>query len=335
MSPFITAITLASLLVLLQALLSMRASSETRHIYTYLLNDARERAHRSFTVIVPLGRKAETIYPLLDHLCALHYKKLQVIVLVKQTAGSRAIPELRAYRRRNKMLALRIVQYKKNTTPQVLAGRYATGDYIMTMNPGERLNQRFFIAASQILVTTNTEALAVREVVHAARSFKHAFWALTSLTRATRQSLPGASTHAARVIVSRQAMKAGREIQPTSYLSDQFYISLPNDSEAPEPTKTGLASVLVLGALIAAGYVFMTVVSGVLTAGIYGLLFALLPVVTAVIAMMSLKGYTALDYINLVLFIPLSPLYALGQIVSRSSKAIATVSQRQRVSARR
>ena len=103
LNDFMWVIIAAVVLGLFQFLLGGKRSQQVRQVYAYLLRDARRRAQQPITVVVYLERRAETIMPLLTHLTSLQYEKLQVLVVVKQTAGSKAVAELQRYRRRQTM----------------------------------------------------------------------------------------------------------------------------------------------------------------------------------------------------------------------------------------
>ena len=105
------------------------------------------RKRHSFTVVVDLAKRADTIVPLFDHLAIQSWPKLEVIILVRHTAGARAVKQLREYRRIYPF-KLRIVMHKKGLTIPNVISRYSTSDLIVQLNAHDRIGQDFFAIAS-------------------------------------------------------------------------------------------------------------------------------------------------------------------------------------------
>ena len=147
MNPTVVTITIIMVFVLILQLwidrLRMRQLPKVR------LQHSDEIAPKhKISVIVPLSRRAESLFETLDHLRAQNYEQLEVVVVVRQTAGKNAANTLRRYRRKHADLSLRIVKHKKGMDSRVLASRYARGEVVMELEPSYRLSPGFFAQSS-------------------------------------------------------------------------------------------------------------------------------------------------------------------------------------------
>jgi hypothetical protein len=102
-SSFVTPTSIVALFIVVVTLL-LRLFMDARDIQAdakiaqNLRNLGRKHAQQKVTVVVELGKRADSITPLLDHLFSSPYKKLEVIVLIKHTAGKNAKRQLELYR---------------------------------------------------------------------------------------------------------------------------------------------------------------------------------------------------------------------------------------------
>lgn len=140
-----------ALLLLAVVLLQAHGNQQSRKLKRtrqLILQFARTHAAKKVTVAVELTRRADTILPMLDHLYEHDYRKLEIIVIIKQTAGSKARSALDSYRRKNQRKGLRIISHRKGLTPQLILRRYASGDLVVHLEPSDRLSPDFFPVAS-------------------------------------------------------------------------------------------------------------------------------------------------------------------------------------------
>lgn len=105
-----------------------------------LLAIAKKRANKPFSIIVSLARKADTLFPLLDNLRQQHYPLLQVVIITKQMAGKNAKRDIALYAKQNDMNIV-VITHRANMTMMDVAEKYATGTYIVGMEPHERFSK--------------------------------------------------------------------------------------------------------------------------------------------------------------------------------------------------
>jgi hypothetical protein len=141
------AIIIATLLVafvVVRVISDFRGVRQSRQVYEKLLQIGKIHSQQSFTVLIELSRKAETIFSLLDSLYAQNYPTLQVIVVVKPPARAAARVKLAAYKRQHKLSHFKVVDYVKGRTMARLLKRYATGDIVINLHADEKLSPNFF-----------------------------------------------------------------------------------------------------------------------------------------------------------------------------------------------
>ncbi len=315
MTWFILPIFIAAVTSVLQIVISFINSRQVGRVYKYLINDARQRSRRSFTVIVTLSRRADTIMPLLDHMRALNYAKLQVVVVVKQTAGSRAQRSLEAYRRRTG-LKLTIVKYRRGLTPAVLAGRYVTGDYVMQIDGTDRLSSRFFDLVSQVLYSTRASTLVIRNHLRPRQTFLQAATSITYLFNGLGLVI-GINRDKRRqhVIVRRKLLADGKDFKARPYLAEQVHVDVSASQVKLALSPIYLSVSAVIGLLMVVSYYLIGRLAGPYEAGIFGIAALITIAICVVVLMASLRGYKLVDYINMVLFVPLLPIYAIYKLL--------------------
>jgi|GEM_PF-1193914 len=309
----------AIFLVLFMYGLGARGSLQTRRVHAFLLRSARQRAQQTFSIVVPLERRAGVLYPLLEHLRAHNYPKLQVVVLVKRTAGRRAQAELEAYRRATRYPRLKLVQYTRGMTDAVIAERCATGKYILTLSVHDRLSPHFLRRVSYVLATLNPEALAIREVIRPVRTFERALHSIDSLLKVNGALSVGGPLPEARIMMRRQALRRGIVAHPDVFAPHQFYLYTKQPQGAQfswRPSWRLLAVLVLCGTIWALGGAYLwqrdQLMAQVAMVGVVGVLELMLWM-----CLLQARGYRSIDHLNLMLFLPLAPLYALGSMLRR------------------
>lgn len=300
-----TAVLLGSFL-LLQLVVDGRRSGRTMRVKRHLLVLARKQHAKSVSVVVELRRSATTILPFLDYLYEQDYAKLEVIVVVKQTAGSKARTTLENYRRRNKQAKLRIIKHRKGMGPERIASTYASNELIMWLNGSEKLSKDFFTEASLEFVDPKLMALQPRTHIALDNTLITAFRSLFSLwinyARILRGSLKLDAAPMAGVVYRRQAVKK-EFVQTADYSSSVAVAGVYQPIKAT--TRHRLAELAVLAGLavaISAAYLFMPhdqfVFFLAISAGLYCLVCWLW--------IIGVAEYSVLSRINLVLVTPFS-----------------------------
>jgi len=137
-------VSLLGLFVAIQITVDSVDIKATKRIYKQLIQVGKKHSKKTFTVVVTLNKRAESISQLLDHVYGLGYENLQVIVIVKHTAGRNARAKLTSMRRKHQWQNLYVIGHKKGQSDQILVRRYSKGDLIIELLPSSRLNSTFF-----------------------------------------------------------------------------------------------------------------------------------------------------------------------------------------------
>lgn len=133
------------------------------------------------TVLIDLNRSAEAIYPLIDHLYGQDYKNLEVIIIIKHTAGKYAQTKLAAYRRTNKLKQLKLAKHTKGMTNDTFIRNKATGELIMTLSIHDRLSPNFFKNVALEALDSTATVIAPRQHIAIDTSFASAQQASTGI----------------------------------------------------------------------------------------------------------------------------------------------------------
>jgi hypothetical protein len=321
--------------LLLHMMLGFRSSQQTRAVQAYMLQEGRRRTRQSFTVMLTLDRRADTILPLLDHLRSNGYPKLQVVIMIKQTAGSKAQATLASYKRKHQLKDWRIVSHRRGMTLDSAAQRYATGKYVMTLQANSRVDEHFFDRLSRALVATKAPVMMIRSLVRPVGTFAMAILSIGTVIRATTRQLLGrpymVDSLTEGVVIDRQSLRDDTVLTTRPFLTDQLYIdSTATVAAKPYVGARGLAGLSITAVIVGAflTWLWLTVTSS--EAWLWtGLLTAV--AITVVISLqLSNKGYRAIDILNTALFIPIAPVYGLLRFIAYLiGQAIAARRQRQ------
>lgn len=306
---------IAALTLIILFVVSFNNSRQVKSVYDYLIKDARKKSRRSFTIVTTLTRRVEAVTPLLDHLKQYKYKKLQVIVIVKQTAGSNAKRSLEAYRRRSG-LSLTIVKHRRGLSYETTVERYATGDYAMQIDNNDRLSDRFFDLASQILYSTNIGALSIRNHLRPRRTFLQAAWSLVYLFNGVGMVLGlNRNKKYQHVIVKRKLIISGKSVDARLYLAEQLYVDVTINAVKPDLSPVYMSAATIIGTLLAVSYYLITRLAGPYESGVFGTVVLITLAACVITIMTSLRGFKLIDYINMLLFVPLLPIFAINKIL--------------------
>ena len=136
--------------------------SQSNNIYRALINLGKKHALKSFSIMIELDRKADFILPLLDQLRDQNYKKLELIVIIKHTAGKNARSTIMSYGRKNPSIKIRTVKHiaKQKISDAILHS--AINPYVMVMSPAFQLSKDFFINASLDIMAQKPDVLTIK-----------------------------------------------------------------------------------------------------------------------------------------------------------------------------
>jgi hypothetical protein len=116
------------------------------------------------SIVIELDRSPRNLPPLLDHLSSLN-GTIDVIVIVKRSAGTTAAKQIRNLRTVYPNLSIRTVMYRKGLNAKTIAKRHARQPLIMWMKPDERMEGDFIRLANRHFDNPAIQAVAVNEYV--------------------------------------------------------------------------------------------------------------------------------------------------------------------------
>jgi hypothetical protein len=303
-----------------------RAISRTNALNRQLIKASRARLKTGVSVIIELGRKADSIMPLLDHLSDQSYKKLETIIVIKQTAGKNARPALNHYKRAHPELHIRLVSFKAGLTLHEIVRRFSTKPLVITLSADQTLSRHFFSHISVDYALEHPDRIIPRHFGKLDNRLRTAFTANTmrnSLHAAatSQKILPG-------IIYKRASLLRAPKVERIEF-SPSAYIVTP----APSTKSSLLAG---LSTIRLRWFNVLTLIVAVL-----GLIYvsislepsdrlALLGLIIGVYALMyitnliGLKAYSLVEKISLAL---LSPIFMLYQVLSYSWSSVLALSR--------
>jgi hypothetical protein len=137
---------------------AVRAAGKLNRLF---IQSGKRQAQRSVSVILHLDKRAESIIPLLDQLFGQGYSKLEVIIVIKQTAGKNARTSLTSYKKTNQA-NIRLVTYRAGLSDKDVTSRYVTSEFIMRLLPDMTLSKQFFINISFDYLLTRADGIIPR-----------------------------------------------------------------------------------------------------------------------------------------------------------------------------
>lgn len=292
------------------------------------------------SVIIELKRSAETIFPLLDHLYNHHYENLEVIVLIKHTAGKSAQPKLHAYRPKHQTKNLKLVKHHKGMTCETVIRRNATGDLVLPLSSNHLLSRLFFSRIALLFLDDNITVVKAQQKTRVGMSFASAHDATLSIWRSafekftTQQKVRGVHLG---YIYRRTAMLAQTDASIARPYTASHAVTITDrpyetwreihaTNAAPTPSRSliiawSIASGGLIGVILLANYN-------------YALVSQLLFVSYVILFSLFLSGsynYSTIDKITLLLFAPLSIFSYLFTravaLVTRSYRMVGTMAR--------
>lgn len=137
-----------------------KAVRRSRRLFRQLIASGKHSSLRPVSVIIELTRSANSITPLLDHLFKQKYSHLEVVIVIKHTAGKNARKELESYRRKQRVSGLRLVKHAKGLTMQQIIRRYTNGELLLQLTKDDRLSDNFFSDISLDYLLSSTGVIA-------------------------------------------------------------------------------------------------------------------------------------------------------------------------------
>jgi len=295
-----------------QIVADARRAIASRRLYAQLFAQLRQQQAKPVTVIIELRRAAETILPLLDHLREQKYAKLTVIVMIRQTAGSRAQTKLATYRRTAVYSQLRLVKHRKGMTILSVVGRYAPRGLVMQLGAGDRVGRDFFQQVSFHFADAQVGAVVPRAQTLLTTSLGSAFQAVIAVWLDLKKSLvtqPPVDSTIRPGVVYRTASFLNKKLAASQAVYSQTayvtHLPLPRMTVAMTRVASPVMAVWLIAAVIA-----LSVYGFVATDGTLGFFLLAVYCVLLSVRLSAIKGYSLLDKLTILLFGPLSlPLF--------------------------
>ncbi len=309
-------ILLFALVVCVRFIIDMKEVVAARRLRGQVARYVREQNIPTVSVIIELDRRAETIMPLIDHLYEHNYPGLEVVIIVKHTAGKNAQPKLACYRRKEQCKNLKIIKHTKGLTQATIVRRYTTGSLIMRLAPEDRLLKGFFADVALEFLDENITVVQPRR--HSAinstlLSAMHATLAIWHHMGATlRKRVPVKSSLESGLVYRRQALIEATELRSVYSLWAAIQVK-PQPSWAMlgrrvqctviNSTNMYTRWAMVAGLVAVIGLAILFWNQDLL---LLGYIILLSFCIVYVLSMISVKGYSLPQKLSLLLFVPFS-----------------------------
>ena len=293
--------------VCMKIFFDIKETVSSRNLYRKLVAKGRKVNQRSASVIIELNQRAETIMPLIKHLYNQKYSKLEVIVIVKQTAGAKAQSRLVSFRRKHHLKNLRIIKHKKGLTVSAVVDKYASGAFIIQLLTGDRLSKNFFSNLSLDALDLDSAVIIPRQQLRLSNNLSRALRVHINVWQNLLSRLKPSDAPrklASGIVYQKKSLTSDRNTKITTKTSNRLYVmrqlSVPQISH---PWKE--RSIFLTTTSVIVGLIVLLLLADASERVILIIFLAGLYVVTYSVFQLSLKGYSWLDKLSLVLLAPL------------------------------
>jgi hypothetical protein len=312
----IGAVVIACLCIVAQIVADVRRVAASRRLYGELFTQLRRQQAKPVTVVIDLRRAAETILPLLNHLQQQKYAKLTVIVILRQTAGSRAQAKLATYRRTKHYPQLRLVKHRKGMTILSVVRRYAPRGLVTQLTASDRVGRDFFFQASLQFADVRVGAVLPRIQMILTTRLSSAFQAVTFVWNDFKKSLmtplPLDETIQPGAIYRVKALLGGTLPTTRTIYSQTIYLHRQPHTNFLEESAAGFGQLHAKTSWLIVVFALLCLYSAVVSGGTLGYFLLALYCLLFGFRLGAIKGYSPLDKLTLVLFSPLSVLFFVG-----------------------
>jgi hypothetical protein len=297
---------------------AVRAAGKLNRLF---IQSGKRQAQRSVSVILHLDKRAESITPLLDHLFGQGYAKLEVIIVIKQTAGKNARTQLTSYKKASQA-NMRLVTYRAGFSDKDVISHYATSEFVMRLLPDMTLSKQFFTNISFDYLLTRADGIIPRSYTRLDNTIKKAI-ASDKRTLIPQSSVDLIVITPGVVYKRRSLLKFPKHpsIVPSqaAFILDSGKLALEG---RPRVRLVWLIALVVIHAALATYIVTLDWSERLLLLAVYLGALAFL----YISSLLNLKAYSPLEKVSLIL---LSPIF----LVSRTATYIAALgSPRQKYS---
>ena len=272
-----------------------------------LLTLGKKHSERSITVILKAaGSKPDTI-ALLDHLRRQSYTNLQILVIPRSRTNKRAVAYLQTYRREHSTMNLRIVTTKARITDQTIISRYVRTDLSCYMAVTDRLPHGFFERVSYEFTDPTLAQLQVPYLPRPNRSIASLAYTWQTIRHITIASLLSKTPNIERTMSIMLRSAQAQSKQTPAHLARQARLSfgLMMDVSSRKNDSLMTAANIAIAALLVAGFIVIRSSDWFTTAVVLTAIY----IITNILWMLPLRGYTPYQRFLLILGLPFSIFY--------------------------
>lgn len=329
----IIAVVILATIVTLRIVRDSKYTAKSNQLHHALIDLGKKHAKKSFSVIIALDKKADSIIPLLNHLYAQNYPKLEVIIVIKHTAGKNARPVLLRYKRGHASLNLQLVKHVAKARPVDVIRQRAKNMLVMTMSEDERLSHDFFTSASLDFLSHKQNVIILKTYSRLNNSLTAAFTSHFGMHKNLRRQLstdtstvlPGAIYR--RTVFTRSTQENNHST--TASTLAYMVISNPLTSKVIQPTTIKKIITSLLLTFLGIGIVtYIIITMRYEDQLLLTVLLILAYTISYAIGLVGIKAYSALDKTSLILLAPIFGVYQLLIFIVSAFKQMPRLLQR-------
>jgi len=332
--------TVLAFIVCVKIFLDMKEIRASRQVHSSIMKFVTKKNVPRISIIIELRKTADTLIPLLDHLYNHDYPRLEVVIVVKHTAGKFAQSKLMYYRRKYQRKDMKVIKHSKGMDIFSVTNRYVTSPFVMQLHPNDKLSNDFFTHIALELLDKRIDVITPRRHVSAGKTilsalnvvfgvWKHILTAFHTAAHVDNRFIPG-KVYRRRSLLGRAQLKnvyvsrvAVHQFSEKSWKA-LFQAAMTNITRYTQSIKVrvGILTGLVAGIGLAI-YVWDqdTLLLAEFMLLVYSAVFGLL--------IIRLKGYSLSERVSLLLFGPFSMtlviLLALVSFVAVLYKQVASI----------
>ncbi len=316
------------LLAIMHVLSSSRSLKDLKTTRTALLDEAKQRSLRSFSIVTSISDSAAELLPLIQNLSNQKYEQLQLVVFVNPSVKRGTLSLLRTYRKDFPVLNICIISGRKSISDMQIARKYASGDYMMKISPDQKLTPQFFTASSYALISSPS-ALRIRTIVRPESTLTNGFYSLLSLWSSliqyvSKKSLSGKKLNTG-VLIDRVTLSKNRSYISETVMYEEFAIEISRQDYKKGKTLSFVSAFSIL-TLLAVGIAALTFAYSVTPLSIFLTSLAVLGaayIVSSSLLLLNQKGLTLTDRLVLFTLIPFYPFWICIVMITKSIAALS------------
>lgn len=313
----------------------VREVRRSRRLYKKLIEIAKKTSRKTISVVIELNQNADRLIPLLDSLYAESYPKLEVIIVIKHTAGRTAQAKLKYYRQKNHHKKLKLVKHVKGLDASDVIKKYASGYLVVPLVVGSKLSRHFLDDVSIDSLSSSRDVMAVRIIPALSNSLTSAMVAHFGIWRIFFASVRPKKVNKiqAGFVYRRQSIKDDKIseglipyvahnatiVTTSKVLTSNNYMRQALVSIAKQASKWYVLTTLALGLIgLTALFVLMGADDGRILVGFIFITY----VITHVGLVLSIKSYSVKDRASLALLAPFAAIYGVILVVATPIKGL-------------